>query len=83
MTGNCTNNAPLAKFRFQKGKAHRLRLVNAGAAGQEVFSIDGHELTVIANDYVPIEPYTTKHVFLGVRNSLISKCVWHAIANSP
>jgi len=64
----CTNNAPVAKFTFQKGKAHRIRLINAGAAGQQFFSIDQHEMTVIVNDYVPIKPYTTKTVFLGVRN---------------
>jgi FtsP/CotA-like multicopper oxidase with cupredoxin domain len=62
----CTNNAPISKFMFQPGKSHRLRLINAGAAGQQFFSIDGHEMTVIANDYVPIKPYTTKTVFLGV-----------------
>jgi len=61
------DNAPLAQFKFQKGKAHRLRLVNTGAAGQQFFSIDEHEMTIIANDYVPIEPYTTQVVFLGVR----------------
>lgn len=62
----CTNNAPLSKFTFQEGKSHRLRLINAGAAGQQFFSIDGHEMTVIANDYVPIKPYTTNTVFLGI-----------------
>lgn len=64
----CANDAPLAQFRFQKGKAYRLRLINAGAAGQQIFSIDEHEMTIIANDYVPIKPYTTKTVFLGVSN---------------
>lgn len=62
----CSNNAPVSKFRFQIGKPHRLRLINTRAAGQQFFSIDGHEMTVIANDYVPIKPYTTKTVFLGV-----------------
>lgn len=62
----CTNDAPLASFKFQEGKAHRLRLINAGAAGQQVFSIDEHEMTVIANDYVPVRPYKTKTVFVGV-----------------
>ncbi|MCJ1286660.1 hypothetical protein MMC26_006006 [Xylographa opegraphella] len=62
----CVDDAPLAQFRFQKGKTHRLRLINAGAAGQQFFSIDDHEMTVIANDYVPLEPYTTTTVFLGV-----------------
>ncbi|KAL8792760.1 MAG: hypothetical protein Q9195_004647 [Heterodermia aff. obscurata] len=62
----CENNAPVSKFKFQRGKSHRLRLINAGAAGQQFFSIDGHELTVIANDFVPINPYKTKTVFLGI-----------------
>ena len=62
----CTDNAPLARFRFQKGKAYRLRLINTGAAAQQVFSVDEHEMIIIANDYVPIEPYITKTVFLGV-----------------
>ena len=62
----CTNHAPVSKFKFQKGKSHRLRLINAGAEGQQFFSIDGHELTVIANDFVSIKPYKTKTVFLGV-----------------
>ncbi|KAL8923535.1 MAG: hypothetical protein Q9172_003071 [Xanthocarpia lactea] len=62
----CTNSAPLSKFKFERGKAHRLRLINAGAAGQQVFSIDGHDMVVIANDYVPVRPYTAKTVFLGV-----------------
>ena len=65
----CTNNAPLAQFRFQHGKKHRLRLINSGAAATQLFSIDGHNLTVIANDYVQLVPYTTQHVFLAVSNS--------------
>ena len=67
----CTNDAPLAKFKFQKGKAYRLRLINAGAAGQQFFSIDEHEMTVIANDYVPIDHYVTKTVFLGVIDAFV------------
>lgn len=38
---------------------HRLRLINAGAEGTQKFSIDGHTMTVIANDFVPIVPYNT------------------------
>jgi len=59
-------NAGLSKFRFQKGKTHRLRLINAGAEGIQRFSIDGHNMTVIANDFVPVQPYTTQVVTLGV-----------------
>jgi hypothetical protein len=30
------------------------------------FSIDNHELTIIANDFVDLVPYTTTMVTLGV-----------------
>ncbi|PBP15727.1 ascorbase and Cu-oxidase [Diplocarpon rosae] len=62
----CTPNAGLSKFRFKQGKVHRLRLINTGAEALQRFSIDGHNLTVISNDFVPIQPYTTKVVTLGV-----------------
>lgn len=63
----CTPNAGLAKFHFTSGKVHRLRLINGGAEGLQRFSIDGHNMTVIANDFVPVVPYDTNVVTLGVR----------------
>lgn len=65
-THRCTNNAGLAQFRFQTGKTHRLRLINSGGDGVQRFSIDEHTLTVIAEDFVPIKPYNTTVVTLGV-----------------
>jgi hypothetical protein len=62
----CTNNAGIAKFKFQTGKTHRLRLVNTGADGVQRFSIDQHMLTVIAEDFVAVKPYNTSVVTLGV-----------------
>ncbi|KZF20535.1 multicopper oxidase [Xylona heveae TC161] len=62
----CTNNAGLSKFNFQTGKTHLLRLINAGADGTQQFSIDNHVMTVVANDFVPVQPYTTKIVTLGI-----------------
>ncbi|KAI8243845.1 oxidoreductase [Colletotrichum sp. SAR 10_96] len=62
----CTNNAGISKFKFQTGKTHRLRLINSGAEGTQRFSIDGHTMTVIANDFVPVEAYDTKVVTLGI-----------------
>ena len=59
-TGPCVNTAGVAKFNFISGKKHRLRLINSK------FSIDGHNMTVFANDFIPIEPYTTNMVTLGV-----------------
>lgn len=65
-TAKCTNNAGISKFRFTTGRTHRLRLINTGSEGVQRFSIDGHNLTVIANDFVEVQPYTTKVVTLGV-----------------
>lgn len=50
----CNSNAGISKFKFTTGKTHRLRLINAGAEGVQRFSIDGHNLTVMATDLVPI-----------------------------
>ncbi len=62
----CTNDAGIAKFMFATGKTHRLRLVNTGSEGTQRFSIDGHTLTVIEDDFVPVVAYNTKVVTLGV-----------------
>ncbi|KAI9676974.1 MAG: hypothetical protein M1817_006813 [Caeruleum heppii] len=62
----CTSNAGISKFRLRAGKTHRLRLINSGAEGIQKFSIDGHTLTVFANDFVPIKPYDTKIVTIGI-----------------
>jgi FtsP/CotA-like multicopper oxidase with cupredoxin domain len=69
--GTCTDApsctlAGLAQFQFTSGKKHLLRLVNTGAELFTLFSIDNHTLTVIANDFTPIQPYTTDFVTLSV-----------------
>lgn len=65
-TTPCNSQAGLSKFKFKRGKTHRLRLVNTGAEGLQRFSIDGHNMTVIANDFVQVEPYDTQVVTLGI-----------------
>ncbi|KAF7929387.1 uncharacterized protein EAE98_005305 [Botrytis deweyae] len=62
----CSDNAGISRFKFTTGKTHRLRLINAGAEGMQRFSIDGHKMVVIANDFVPVKPYTTNVVTLAV-----------------
>lgn len=71
----CTPNAGIAKFYFESGKTYRLRLINAGGEGMQKFSIDGYTLTVFANDFVPIVPYETDVVTLGIgqRSDVIVK----------
>ncbi|VUC21394.1 unnamed protein product [Clonostachys rosea] len=62
----CKSNAGISKFKFRRNKTHRLRLINSGAEGLQRFSIDGHKMKVIANDFVPVEPYETDVVTLGI-----------------
>ncbi|KAF2208685.1 hypothetical protein CERZMDRAFT_48764, partial [Cercospora zeae-maydis SCOH1-5] len=73
----CTPNAGISKFRFKSGTSYRLRLINAGAEAIQKFSIDGHKLIVFANDFVPIEPYETDVVTLGVgqRSDVVVKAI--------
>jgi len=83
----CTPSAGISKFKFTAGKTHRLRLINAGAEGIQRFTIDNHMMTVIANDFVPVQPYQTNVVTLGV--SSCRDCidqiliVRHRLANVP
>jgi FtsP/CotA-like multicopper oxidase with cupredoxin domain len=73
--GATCGNAGLAEFQFTSGKQHKLRLINAGGELFTTFSIDNHTMTVVANDFVPVEPYQTKFVTLGVgqRTDIIVK----------
>lgn len=63
---DCTDDAQFSKFQVEAGKIYKLRLINAGAGSLLGFSIDDHELTIISNDFVPLEPYNVTFVQLGV-----------------
>ncbi|KAJ5835442.1 hypothetical protein N7447_001468 [Penicillium robsamsonii] len=53
---------------IQKGKKYRLRLLAAQTDSWMKLSIDGHDLTVIAADLVPIVPDQTTSVILASAN---------------
>lgn len=71
--GNCTEHAGLAKFSFTKGKRFLMRIINTSAAGYMVVSLDSHKMTVVANDFVPVKPYTVTQVllFVGQRTDVL------------
>lgn len=50
------------KMNFVQGKRYRIRLINAAVHTYFRFAIDQHNLTVIANDFVPIFPFETNAV---------------------
>ncbi|EPQ65769.1 Bgt-1212 [Blumeria graminis f. sp. tritici] len=51
---------------FVAGTSYRLRLINSAADTHFRFSIDDHILTVISNDFVPIVPYNTTNLSIGI-----------------
>jgi FtsP/CotA-like multicopper oxidase with cupredoxin domain len=62
----CTPNAGLSKFAFESGKKYRLRLINPSSDALQKISLDGHNFTVIAYDFTPIQPVTTELITLGI-----------------
>lgn len=65
-TLKCSPGAGVSKFRFEAGKVHLLRLINSGAQALQKFSIDNHTMTVIALDFVAVEPYQINVAKLAV-----------------
>ncbi|KAF2201861.1 hypothetical protein GQ43DRAFT_431250 [Delitschia confertaspora ATCC 74209] len=65
---SCTNPEPRTLYNrvFQSGVRYLLRLINTSVDSAFIFSIDGHNLTVIQSDFVPIHPYTTNSVLIGI-----------------
>ena len=63
---SCIGNGTKFQTVFEAGRKYRIGLVNVATNGHFQFSIDGHNLTVIANDLVPIVPYETKSVLINI-----------------
>ncbi|RYP66905.1 hypothetical protein DL771_007562 [Monosporascus sp. 5C6A] len=62
----CVSNAGISKFVFHENSTHLLRIINGGSSGTEYFSVDEHIMTVVSMDFIPIEPYETNVIALGV-----------------
>ncbi|KAF2716610.1 multicopper oxidase [Polychaeton citri CBS 116435] len=63
---NANGGGAYHKLKVQKGKKYRLRLINTGIDNLFHVTIDGHEFTVITSDFVPIKPYRTSTVAIGI-----------------
>lgn len=61
-----TSGGSYSRTTLKAGKKHRLRLINTSVDGHFQFSLDGHTMTVIATDFVPIVPYNASWVFIGI-----------------
>ncbi|KAI3392408.1 hypothetical protein diail_5735 [Diaporthe ilicicola] len=61
-----TGNGTYFETTFTPKKKHVLRLINGSAGTHYVVSIDNHTMTVIENDLVPIQPYQTTALNIGI-----------------
>lgn len=50
----------------RQGNKYLLRLINTSVDTIFVFAIDNHNITVMSSDFVPIQPYVTDHVTVGI-----------------
>jgi len=51
---------------FEEGKRYLLRIINTAFDSTFLFTIDNHFLEVISADFVPIAPYTTNAIVVGI-----------------
>ncbi|KAH7115251.1 laccase precursor [Dendryphion nanum] len=51
---------------LEPGKKHRLRIINMAIDAGFKVSLDGHSFEVIAHDFVPVVPYTTNYLQVGI-----------------
>lgn len=68
---------------MEEGKSYRMRLVNGAADTHFDFMIDNHTMQVIASDFVPIEPYYTDVLSIGMgqRYDIIVNANMSAVAD--
>ena len=60
-TGGAYNTVILTK-----GKKYRLRIINTSVDNHFKVHLDEHNFTVVQADFVPIVPYTTGWLFIGI-----------------
>jgi FtsP/CotA-like multicopper oxidase with cupredoxin domain len=63
---NMNGGGEYQKVTLTRGKRHRLRLINTSVENTFTVSLVGHTMTVIANDFVPVNSYTVDSLYLGV-----------------
>ena len=57
-------NTSLSNFHVERGKTYRFRLIGAQGIYAYKFSIDGHNLTLVATDGYFIEPVVTDYIII-------------------
>lgn len=63
---NCVGGGKRFLTEFKPGKKYLLRFINMATDTFFKISLDNHTMTVISADFVPIKPYTTDVVSIGI-----------------
>ena len=61
-----TNPGAYSRVKLIKSKKYRLRLINTSTNDNFKVGLDGHTMQVITSDFVPIRPFTTQWLFIGI-----------------
>ncbi|QLI68968.1 Dihydrogeodin oxidase [Metarhizium brunneum] len=62
----CTGKKDFFEVTLERGTKYKIGLTHTGTLLTETFWIDGHNFTVISNDFVAIEPYVTDVINIGI-----------------
>lgn len=62
----CTGQAEYFEVTFVEGTKYKIGIVNTGTLLTYTFWIAGHNFTVVETDFVPIEPFTTAALNVGI-----------------
>jgi FtsP/CotA-like multicopper oxidase with cupredoxin domain len=63
---SATGTGAYNKVTIQSGKRYRLRLINTSIDTNLRVNLDGHPFQVIATDFVPVTPYNTTYLQIGI-----------------
>lgn len=63
----CTSDSDYSTFHWHSGTTYKLSLMNVGSQGSQRFTIDeGVKMTVFQQDFIPVVPYETDVVTIGI-----------------
>ena len=64
--GKFQDQGELYEVVVRKNKTYKIGIINTSTLLTYTFWIDGHNLTIIQTDFVPIEPYTVSVLNIGI-----------------
>lgn len=64
--GKFNGGGSLYQQTFEAGKKYLIRIINGSTGLHFHFSLDNHIMTVVSMDFVPIKPYTTNSLSVGI-----------------